>query len=430
MPTSRYKNVKALLLQWEADDLGVDPEVTKLANVLEAPRPTGFNFSIKRFSIPTIGDDGDPPEDLLHQQILKFRRDSTPDDLLILYYGGHGGGSPQRCIWSANGRRDTPWLNWHNVQGMLLGCPADVLVILDCCYSTLAASNLGVGRNWMLGATTKENEATGVAWNSFTRTITRELERCANVYWTKGQKLSVQTLHSSLIRWERDLDFSPMLTRLTDHDCSPTDLTPLLVSQPPPTVQPKSSKLPRSPLPQLCPPSLLSQPHTDPCSPFLKARPVSFTDVSLHDLHPFRAPAIESSSPQNETAIYHSSPKPLGNLLYDPYRLKIMGFPLYFSFALKCYLEQMLSEPGITKDVTYPTGAHRESRRFAMVLFFEPTVPTALIKIAYECNGRPGGDLLDIAAQYRHMKGYPPLVPDPMIRSDDPAPQFEAVASY
>ena len=62
-PTSRYKSVKALLLQWEADDLGVDPEVTKLANVLEAPRPTGFNFSVKRYSIPTIGDDGDPPED-------------------------------------------------------------------------------------------------------------------------------------------------------------------------------------------------------------------------------------------------------------------------------------------------------------------------------------------------------------------------------
>ena len=428
-PTSRYKSVKALLLQWEADDLGVDPEVTKLAKVLEASRTVGFNFSIRRYSIPTIGDDGDPPEDLLHQQILKFRRDSTPDDLLILYYGGHGGGSSQRCIWSANARKDTPWLNWHNVQGMLLGCPADVLLILDCCYATLAASNIGVGRNWMLGATTKESITTGVAWNSFTRTIIRELERCADLYWMRGQKLSVQTLHSSLIRWERDLDFSPVLTRLTDHDCSPTDLTPLLVSQPPRAVQSNSSMLPRTPLPQPCPPFLLFQPRNDPSSPLLVAQPVPFTDGALHHSHLTIAPAIENSSPHDKTTIYHSLPKPPDFSSYDPYGLKFTDFPRKFtSFDSRAsYIELILGESRKVRSVHYVKRTNKKSRFSTTVLFYVSTIPRALIAIAHERNGRLGGDIEDIADEYRRLRGHPPIPSRPMTSSDDPAPQFEAI---
>ena len=295
---------------------------------------------------------------------------------------------------------------------------------LDCCYSTLAASNLGVGRNWMLGATTKENEATGVAWNSFTRTITRELERCANAYWTKGQKLSVQTLHSSLIRWERDLDFSPVLTRLTDHDCSPTDLTPLLISQPLPMVQSKTLKLSRTPLPQQCSHSTLFQPYTpSSSSSFLHTKPAPFTDEALHHSHPTKAPAIGSSSPHNTATINHSLPILLGNLLYDPYRLKTTNFLTKF-VTFEYYMEQMLGEPLTIKDIQF---VMRSSGDFATVRFDAPTIPTALMKIAYERTGRPEGDFGDIAAQYRLMKGYPPLIWYPMTRPDDPAPQFEAV---
>lgn len=80
----------------------------------------------------------------------------------------------------------------------------------------------------MLGASNKETEATGVARNSFTSTLTRELKRCAYRYWTMRETFSVQSLDHAFVVWERDLDFTPKLTRLTDHECSATDLTPLL----------------------------------------------------------------------------------------------------------------------------------------------------------------------------------------------------------
>ena len=226
LPRSKYNSVRALLVQWEDDDLGVDKEVGKLAAVLSNPQPDGYNFSVERWYIPSSSEEYGP-EDLLDERLREFRKGAKEDDLLILYYGGHGGGSPHRLYWAANKKKDAPSLIWHNVQGLLLGCRADVLLILDSCYASLAASNTGQGQNWMLGATTKESVATGVAWNSFTSTLTRELKRGTFRYWAKGEELSVQSLHTSFLSYERDLDFTPVLARLTDYDCLPTDLTPL-----------------------------------------------------------------------------------------------------------------------------------------------------------------------------------------------------------
>ena len=86
---STYENVRVLLVQWDADDLGVEPEVEKLAKVFKAPNPDGFNFSTERWSIPSPEGDEDEdesPEDLLNQRLMKFRRGAKENDLLILYY--------------------------------------------------------------------------------------------------------------------------------------------------------------------------------------------------------------------------------------------------------------------------------------------------------------------------------------------------------
>ena len=222
-PLSKHHDVRVLLVQWEDENLGVDEEVEKLEAVLSSDYPKGYNFYTQRYSIPN-----DDPEGALVRRLLDFRKGATESDLLILYYAGHAGGNAQECIWSGKPHYDSPWLNWHNVQSLLLGSRADVLLILDCCFATLAARNCGIGDNWMLGASTKESEAAGVARNSFTSTLTRELERCADRYWSKQETLSAQSLDHAFIVWERDLDFTPKLTRLTDHDCPATDLTPLL----------------------------------------------------------------------------------------------------------------------------------------------------------------------------------------------------------
>lgn len=223
-PISKYNDVRVLLLQWEDDDLGVDPEVEKLEKLLSSSR--GFNFFTRRWSIPSFGDDEDP-EELLSRQCYKFRKEATKDDLLILYYAGHSDNSSEKCAWAANRKRDSPTLNWYNVESILLGHNADVLLILDCCYASLAARNHKIGNNWIFAASARESPAIGVGWNSFTSTLTRRLERAADRYWRMGETTSVQSLHSNMIQWDRDLMSTPISAGLSDEDPPSPELTPL-----------------------------------------------------------------------------------------------------------------------------------------------------------------------------------------------------------
>ena len=259
-PVSPYSNVDVLLLQWEGDDLQVDSEIKELDHVFASR----CHFTTHRWDIPSI----DPEESLINR-ILQFKRGKTENDLLILYYGGHAGGDPQECIWAAGKHEGSPELNWHNVQYTLLGSPADVLLILDCCFATLAARNGGTGANWFLGASAKESVATGVSRDSFTSALTREIDRWAHQYWTRDKEFTVQSIHHGLNFWDRDLAHTPSLVRLTDHECYPTVLTPLLYSRGR-TQLPKTSTEPvdqnahsSSPPPQYIPNSHTIPVHTD-----------------------------------------------------------------------------------------------------------------------------------------------------------------------
>ncbi len=246
-PISPYNHVDVLLLQWEGDDLKVDSETKELEHVFA----TRCHFTTHRWSIPSI----DPEDNLIHR-ILQFKRGKTEEDLLILYYGGHAGGDAQECIWAAKNHEGSPELNWHNVQYTLLGSPADVLLILDCCFATLAARNCGTGANWFLGASAKESVATGVSRDSFTSTLTREIDRWAHQYWTRNMTFTVQSIHHGLTVWDRDLAHTPNLVRLTDHECQPTELTPLLYPQ----ERPQVFKISTEPVEQNAHPSSL-QPY-------------------------------------------------------------------------------------------------------------------------------------------------------------------------
>ena len=79
----RYKQVHCLLLSWEADDLGVIDEVKELADVFKDLY--GYH-SVQRWRIPTQRSYL-KLEDTLYQ----FRKvHSSDDNLLIVYYAGHG----------------------------------------------------------------------------------------------------------------------------------------------------------------------------------------------------------------------------------------------------------------------------------------------------------------------------------------------------
>lgn len=207
------------LIQWAADDLGVSHEIEKLSQLFSS----AFHFTTHSRRIPSQRS-----EDYLVEEILNFRRGKGKGNLIILYYGGHADGTPQECIWRANIGPNAPTLNWHNVQGLVLGHHADVLLILDCCFSALAVKTPWAGDNWFLGASAKESQATGVSWKSFTSALTRQLKRYADRYWTDSMAFTVQSIHHALLAREQDdLPVTPIISRLTDHECYPTDLTPL-----------------------------------------------------------------------------------------------------------------------------------------------------------------------------------------------------------
>ncbi|KAL8928174.1 MAG: hypothetical protein Q9208_001884 [Pyrenodesmia sp. 3 TL-2023] len=217
---SPYTDVSVLLLRWAADNLGVIDEVLRLEKVLRER----FHFSTEQWDIPS-----EEPEHELTAKMLEFCKGKKKNDLLILYYAGHGAGGPEQCIWSATqSSAESPWLNWHKIQGHLLAHDPDVLLILDCCYSSLAAAVHSIGANWFLGSSVKESVALGVSWRSFTSAMVRQLELAANRYWDAGKKYNVQSLSHDLNFYEMDLLVSPYLLRLNRNDCLPTDLTPLL----------------------------------------------------------------------------------------------------------------------------------------------------------------------------------------------------------
>lgn len=211
---SKYDQVEALLLQWEDDDLGVNTEIQKLDRLFRSH----FNFTTYLRRIPSKDAD-----DYLTSAIVHFRKGKSFRDLLIVYYGGHAAGS----IWVANRTPTSPTLDWLSVQGLLLEYSADVLLIFDCRFTTHAARGLSVGDNWFLGATAKDSSTTGVSWKSFTGALIQELERRAESHKANGHPFTVQSIHNDLTLFHRDLGVTPVITRLTDHDCEATDLTPL-----------------------------------------------------------------------------------------------------------------------------------------------------------------------------------------------------------
>jgi hypothetical protein len=80
------------LIQWEEDDLGVFTEVEKLHDILE--KVYGYECG-EIFKIPE-----DNSETALFTQIQLFMKNAAPDELLIVYYGGHSDDShPEHSVW-------------------------------------------------------------------------------------------------------------------------------------------------------------------------------------------------------------------------------------------------------------------------------------------------------------------------------------------
>ena len=95
--SQRYSVVHVLLLRWQDDDIGVAGEIDSLANLFRL-----FNFVVWPYQIPSENSQAQ-----LQLQIAQFiqRCGSDGENLIILYYSGHGGrnadGKSSECVWSA-----------------------------------------------------------------------------------------------------------------------------------------------------------------------------------------------------------------------------------------------------------------------------------------------------------------------------------------
>ena len=274
-PRSKYHSVDVRLLHWAEDDLGVLKEIVALEKIFKDK----CNFATQRFSIPSHDSEWE-----LIQEIQRFRRDKTAHDLLILYYGGHAEGHKEECKWAANMKPDSPQLLWHGVQGYLTNSDANVLIILDCCFSSLAARSHTTGNNWFFGASSKTEFAAGVSPFSFTSALTRQLEQHAHLYWEHGTPFNVQSINRSLQVHEENLEFTPNAVPLSHNEDHPPELTPLpakvekpalkTVNSDPPQKGPAmalGSLGPKKPshvtLPSGCPPSMIGEDNdSDPRS--------------------------------------------------------------------------------------------------------------------------------------------------------------------
>ena len=79
----RYQEVHVLLLSWEDDDLGVVDEVVELEDVFR--KDYGCQ-TVERWEIPSL-----KPYSNLEDKLYLFKKNySSSDNLLIVYYAGHG----------------------------------------------------------------------------------------------------------------------------------------------------------------------------------------------------------------------------------------------------------------------------------------------------------------------------------------------------
>nr|RBQ91842.1 hypothetical protein FVER53263_20965 [Fusarium verticillioides] len=238
--TQRYATVNVLIITWKDHDLGIDfdREVTEVKDMFSQT----FNYAIWPFKIPS-----QDPELSLNVCVAQFIKNfGGADDLLIVFYSGHGGGGSNTqarspCIWAAK-ISGGPTLDWSNIQPQLFLSLGDVAIILDCCYAGQAARPHTSHKIEFLAATDKDNwTPTGMKkWPSFTKVLMREM----NLAMSNEGLVTLAALQSRMVIAEAGLKRQPFLvslsgdasegpiklTRLTNGDKA-SELVPQTVSQ-------------------------------------------------------------------------------------------------------------------------------------------------------------------------------------------------------
>ncbi|KAN0095444.1 hypothetical protein V8E51_016155 [Hyaloscypha variabilis] len=129
---SRYENVHVLLLRWEEDSMGVQYELDDLAKSFG----TTYGYATETWLIPSVKS-----HFALMEKALQVVRDfGKADNLLIVYYAGHGHMNASRqAMWSCTSDTTKGSISWHAVQTLFEQADSDILLLLDCCAAASGA---------------------------------------------------------------------------------------------------------------------------------------------------------------------------------------------------------------------------------------------------------------------------------------------------
>ncbi|KAG4431285.1 hypothetical protein IFR05_013229 [Cadophora sp. M221] len=129
---SRYKDIQVLLLRWEEDTMGVQYELDDLATCFAED----YGFKTETWLIPNA----QPHLALMGKAFKMVQEFGMKDNLLIVYYAGHGGmNSSRQPLWTCTGDPNSPYLQWYTIQTIFEQAEPDVLLLLDCCAAASSA---------------------------------------------------------------------------------------------------------------------------------------------------------------------------------------------------------------------------------------------------------------------------------------------------
>ncbi|KAI4128143.1 MAG: hypothetical protein LQ338_002880 [Usnochroma carphineum] len=185
---SRYRNANVLLLSWENDDLGVATEVDELDEIFRDV----YRYQTDQWRIPS-----NKSHNALVRRIMQaLEKAESVDELLVVYYGGHGYMNEDRqCVWLCNQQPEAATLQWSSIQTMLEEADSDVLILLDCCAAASSAGGSGKGITELIAACGFEAFAPGVGEHSFTRSLVEELR----YYGQRPGPISTAFLHNKVL---------------------------------------------------------------------------------------------------------------------------------------------------------------------------------------------------------------------------------------
>lgn len=198
-----YSRKRILIVSFEEHDFNSQALEKELRDVSELFTIFGFERSTRC----TITDSDDSPTDQLIEELSDFVESCRDaNELLVVYYSGHGGARNRGGLNLANREVDPDQtIYWNRIQRQVLfKANADVFVILDCCYAEMGVKGLHRFRRNTIAACAAD-ETTDVPGNRsftacliqaandllasggfFVRQLYNQIERVAAVKWFDG----------------------------------------------------------------------------------------------------------------------------------------------------------------------------------------------------------------------------------------------------